>query len=331
MPFNIIRDDITNMSVDCIVNPSNIYLEMGGGVCGQIFKKAGIEALTEACRKLSPIKTSDAVITNGFNLKAKYIIHTAGPVFNYKKENKCEEELKSCYLNCLNLAIKNKIKSIAFPLISSGIYGYPKDKAFQIASSTIIDFLYKHDIYVYLIVFDNASFAISKTLLSDIDSYIDENYVKEHIETRTIQKRLLNNPTSSINLMASPYNEKGQSLDDFLTGIDKSFQGVLFEYIDRTGKKDSEIYKKANMNRQHFSKIRSNENYIPKKGTIISLAIALELNIVETNRLLESAGYALSNSNKFDIVCKYFIFNHIYDIYKLNECLLNYNLPTLLD
>jgi len=175
MPFTIVRQDITKMKVDAIVNAANTDLATGGGVCGAIFKAAGARELQAACDKVAPIKTGQAAITPGFALPCKYVIHAAGPVYRHKSAEQSEKLLRSAYTESLRLADENKCKSIAFPLISSGIYGYPKDEALQVATSVIQDFLVNHDIDVYLAVFDKTAFAISKKLLGEVASYIDEH------------------------------------------------------------------------------------------------------------------------------------------------------------
>jgi O-acetyl-ADP-ribose deacetylase (regulator of RNase III) len=153
MPFKIIYDDITKQQTDTIVNAANTSLRAGGGVCGAIFKAAGAKNLQAACKKLSPIKTSEAVITPGFNLPAKYIIHAAGPI--YRGGGYGEEKLlRDTYTNALKCAVENGCKSIAFPLISSGIYGYPKEEALKVATSTIQECIAVHDIDVTLVLFD---------------------------------------------------------------------------------------------------------------------------------------------------------------------------------
>lgn len=172
MPFTIIRQDITKLQVDAIVNAANTALAMGGGVCGAIFKAAGAQQLQTACNKVSPIQTGEAAITPGFNLPAKFVIHAAGPIYNDKNAEQCEKLLRSAYMESLKLALENKCESIAFPLISSGIYGYPKEEALQVAVSAIKDFLNEHDMDVYLIIFDRASFAVSKELFDDGESHI---------------------------------------------------------------------------------------------------------------------------------------------------------------
>jgi O-acetyl-ADP-ribose deacetylase (regulator of RNase III) len=154
MPFTIIRNDITKVRVDAIVNAANTGLAQGGGVCGAIFKAAGARELQAACDKLAPIKTGEAVITPGFALPAKYVIHAAGPVYRGGGHGE-EELLRAAYTNALKRAVENNCESIAFPLISSGIYGYPKDEALRVATAAIRDFLGEHDIDVSLVVFDN--------------------------------------------------------------------------------------------------------------------------------------------------------------------------------
>ena len=178
MPLTIIRNDITKMNVDAIVNAANTNLQAGGGVCGAIFSAAGVDRLQRACDKLAPIQTGDAVITKGFSLPAKYIIHAAGPVYRDGKHNE-EDLLRSCYRNALGLAKKHGCDSIAFPLISSGIYGYPKDEALSVATSAIGEWLMNDDMDVSLVVFDKTAFALSNELLGEVKAFIDENYVDE--------------------------------------------------------------------------------------------------------------------------------------------------------
>lgn len=168
MPFRLVRQDITKMQVDAIVNAANTALQMGGGVCGAIFRAAGSAELQAACDRLAPIRTGEAVITPGFHLPARYIIHTAGPVYRDGKHGE-EELLRSCYLNSLKMAQAHQCKSIAFPLISSGIYGYPKEEALRVAIRAIQDFLAEHDMEVYLVVFDEETFAISERLRGEIE------------------------------------------------------------------------------------------------------------------------------------------------------------------
>ena len=180
MPFTIVRQDITKMTVDAIVNAANTDLAMGGGVCGAIFKAAGVQELQAACNQVAPIKTGEAAITPSFALPCKYVIHAVGPVYRHWNAQQSEALLRSAYTESLRLASKNHIQSIAFPLISSGIFGYPKDEALKVASSAITDYLQSSDMDVFLAVFDKTAFAVSEKLLGEIESYIDEHYVEEH-------------------------------------------------------------------------------------------------------------------------------------------------------
>ena len=167
MSLSIIKTDITTMAVDAIVNAANAGLQMGGGVCGAIFRAAGPQKLQEACNKLAPIKTGEAVITNGFDAKAKFIIHTAGPIYDPTDKQQAEQ-LSNCYTNSLKLAAQNNLKSIAFPLISAGIYGYPLNDAIQIAIDSIKDFLREHNsnITVYLAILDDRILSAAQKMIS---------------------------------------------------------------------------------------------------------------------------------------------------------------------
>lgn len=332
MPFNIIRNDITKMKVDAIVNAANTALQMGGGVCGAIFKAAGVSELQVACDILSPIQTGEAVITPGFKLPAKFIIHTAGPVYNDGKHGE-ETQLRSCYVNSFKRATENKCESIAFPLISSGIYSYPKEEALRVATATIQEFLAEHDMDVFLAVFDKAAFEISESLIGEVDSYIDEHYVDEYWDALR-ERRFLDVETEALNVPAPVMSYEKMSapttgLDDLVESLDETFSATLLRLIDSKEKTDVEVYKRANIDRKLFSKIRSNKGYIPSKRTAIALAVALKLSLDETDDLLERAGYALSHSQKFDVIVEYFIINRKYDIFEINEVLFKYDQPLL--
>jgi O-acetyl-ADP-ribose deacetylase (regulator of RNase III) len=340
MPFTIVRQDITKMKVDAIVNAANTDLQMGGGVCGAIFKAAGAAQLQAACDKLSPIKTGEAVITSGFDLPAKFVIHAAGPVYRYQNTEQSEKLLRSAYMESLRLAIENNCESIAFPLISSGIYGYPKDEALQVATAAIQDFLINNDIDITLVVFDKSAFTVSRELLGAVESYIDEHYVDTHqIKRRKlldVERQAISEADERANIFNEPLLEEMLApigapapLDDLVGNLDEPFSQMLLRLIDAKGMTDVEVYKRANLDRKLFSKIRSNKGYMPSKRTAIALAVALKLSLDETDDLLERAGYALSHAVKFDVIVEYFITNGKYDVFEINEVLFEYDQPLL--
>jgi len=340
MPFTIVRQDITKMKVDAIVNAANTDLQMGGGVCGAIFKAAGAAQLQAACDKLAPIKTGEAVITSGFDLPAKFVIHAAGPVYRYQNAEQSEKLLRSAYMESLRLAIENNCESIAFPLISSGIYGYPKDEALQVATAAIQDFLINNDIDITLVVFDKSAFTVSRELLGAVESYIDEHYVDTHqIKRRKlldVERQAIFEADERANIFNEPLLEEMLApigapapLDDLVGNLDEPFSQMLLRLIDAKGMTDVEVYKRANLDRKLFSKIRSNKGYTPSKRTAIALAVALKLSLDETDDLLERAGYALSHAVKFDVIVEYFIANGKYDVFAINEVLFEYDQPLL--
>lgn len=332
MPFEIVRNDITKMKVDAIVNAANTALRMGGGVCGAIFHAAGARELQQECDTIGKCETGHAVITKGYKLPVKYIIHTVGPVWHGGK-NREAELLRSCYLNSLKLAKENNCDSIAFPLISSGLYRYPKDKALQVATSAISNFLSVNEMSVYLVLFDKAAFSLSKELLGAIRSFIDEHYVDAHTPHRRrlldVERVALERARYAPEQMRSKLMSLPVGLYDLIGHLDESFTQTLFRLIDAKGKTDVEVYKRANIDRKLFSKIRSNKAYMPSKKTAVALAIALELNINETKDLLARAGYTLSHSQKFDVIIEYFILNGNYNIYEINEALFYFDQPLL--
>ena len=344
MPFEIIRNDITKLKVDAIVNAANSSLLGGGGVDGVIHKVAGIELLEE-CKTLGGCKTGMAKITKGYKLPAKYVIHTVGPIWQGGDKNE-EIYLKNCYKNSLELAKEHNLTTVAFPLISSGVYGYPKDKALKVAISEITDFLMENEIMVYLVIFDKGSFIISEKLFESITQYIDDTYVDKHKYhlNRDIKKQresFLKEYYQDQNLdefiqentvckeLSAPASFGSKSLSDVVKNLDETFSQRLLRLIDEKGKSDVEVYKKANIDRKLFSKIRSNKNYKASKITILAFALSLELSLDETKDLLLTSGYAFSHSNKFDIIIEYFIENKIYDIFEINNALFAFEQPLL--
>lgn len=327
MSFNIIRQDITKIEVDAIVNAANTQLQIGGGVCRAIFNAAGAREMQAACNKVGPIEMGEAVITPGFNLPAKYVIHAAGPIYFDGKHGE-EQLLYTAYMNSLKLAQENKCESIALPLISSGILGYPKEDALIVAISAIQSFLEENDLAVTLVVYDKAAFAVSEKLLGDVASYIDEHYVDEHLlwqdDMPEFRGRVRRTNLQLQREMAVPIG-----IEDLVGNLDEPFGAMLLRLIDKKGKTDVEIYKRANLDRKLFSKIRTGKGYMPSKRTAIALAVALELSMTETNDLLAHAGYVLSHAVKFDVIVSYFITNHKYDIYEINEVLFTYDQPLL--
>ena len=394
MPLTFLRADITTLSCDAIVNAANTKLLPGGGVCGAIFKAAGFLPLALACRKIGSCAVGDAVMTKGFKLKAKAIIHTVGPVYGKDPANQ-ERLLGDCYRNSLRFAAENGFESIAFPLISSGIYGYPKDKALRIATNAIKDFLQKSetDMQVFLVVYDKASFEISRTLYEDIRSYIDEREVRPPAASRMPEDVSVNMPfgapapdafpvdaapapddfpgsTGKHDYTAKenpPHDEishpqaksfprtkplsdrqtnssseavceqasmslldaiRDRSLADLLDRKSETFSEMLLRLIDEKGMTDVEVYKRANIDRKLFSKIRK-KDYVPKKATVFALIIGLRLNMDEARDLLSRAGFAFSESLRFDIIIEYFIEHNRYDIYEINETLFAFDEPLL--
>ncbi|MDR4887316.1 macro domain-containing protein [Fredinandcohnia sp. QZ13] len=334
MPLEIVRNDITQMKVDAVVNAANTELKMGGGVCGAIFRAAGAEELQAACDEIGSCLVGHAVITDAFNLPAKYIIHTPGPIWQGGSKDEANL-LQSSYYHSLELARLHKCESIAFPLISTGIYGYPKEEALQIAVSTISSFLMEHDMLVYLVVFDKASFGVSKKLFTSIHQYIDEHYVEEFESTfRRVRNIEFNHAEPLLDAQEELYEiEENQqvknNLVELVNQLDESFSDRLIRLIDERGMTDVETYKRANIDRRLFSKIRNEAGYTPKKKTAIAFAIALRLNVDETIHLLSAAGYTLTHSSKFDVIIEFFINKQNYNIHEINEALFMFDQPLL--
>lgn len=354
MPFEIVRNDIVNMQVDAVVNTANPNPVIGSGVDSGIHKKAGHELLA-ARQKIGCIDFGDAVMTPGFGLDAKYVIHTVGPI--WVDGNHGEEQiLSSCYRKSMALAKEQECESIAFPLIATGNYGFPKPLALQIAVREISTFLLENEMQVYLVVFGKEAFALSEKLFKSVSSFIDENYIRSktldeygpentyaaRLERRRIRERLKQNNRIHEDMYPSQALEECLDMpvtaaapmdaDDWgqlMKSLDAGFSETLLKLIDRTGKKDSEIYKKANVDRKLFSKIRNNMDYKPSKTTALAFAFALELDIDETKDFIGRAGFALSHSSKFDVIVEYFLVNRNYNVFELNEVLFAFDQPLI--
>ena len=320
MPLQIVRNDITTMKVDAIVNAANESLLGGGGVDGAIHRAAGPKLLAE-CRTLGGCKTGQAKITKGYRLPARFVIHTVGPIWRGGDHGE-RELLVSAYRSSLELALANRCETVAFPLISSGVYGYPKDQALKVAVDTIGDFLLSHDMAVYLVIFDRAAYTIGGKLFADIASYIDDRYVDAHTDSREAQLRrmaLASVPKGEDDWPPPAATPSG--LDKALSKLDESFSQMLLRKIDERGITDAQCYKKANIDRKLFSKIRSDIHYKPSKPTAMAFAIALELPLEEAREMLGKAGFAFSHASKFDIIVEYFIAHQNYNIFEINEAL----------
>lgn len=343
MPFTILRDDITNMRVDAVVNAANEQLQMGGGVCGAIFAAAGKARLRRACGRIGGCPTGGAVITKGYKLPAKRIIHAVGPIWRGGGHGE-EALLRACYLNALALARRHRLTSVAFPLISSGAYGYPKDQALSAAVSAIGSFLLENDdMQVYLVVFDEEAYRLSDKLFDSIKRYIDSRYADRALwleERRRRhpfrpayaggdactagslrQERLCSSEPAAMADCAPVLSAPQARLKDVVWHIEESFTQMLLRLIDESGKSDPMVYKRANLDRKLFSKIRSTPNYKPSKNTALALAVSLELDLARTTELLRRAGYALSPASRFDLIVEYFIREGNYNIFEINEAL----------
>lgn len=338
MPIQIIRNDITRVHADAIVNAANPALVPGGGVCGAIHRAAG-PGLAQECKALGGCMTGRAKITKGYDLPCRYVIHAVGPVWNggWRGEEKL---LASCYQESLALAVQYQCRSIAFPLISSGIYGYPKAQALKIAADTIRDFLLamEEDLMVSIVIFDTESYHISEKLYAGVTAFIDDYYAGSRMErdrrSRIRQEMEMHREACSAASDCAP-NAAPQpflsvqcsvgSLEQALQELDESFSQMVLRKIDEKEMTDPQCYKKANLDRKLFSKIRGDIHYQPSKRTALALAIALELSLPETEILLKKAGLALSHSSKFDVIIEYFIRTGNYNLFEINQTLFDFD------
>lgn len=339
MPFQIIRNDITKVTADIIVNTANPRPVFDSGTDGAIYHAAGADALLTERKKIGNLGCGEAAVTPAFRLSAKYIIHTVGPVWIDGNHGECDI-LRSCYEKSLALAAELSAKSIAFPLIATGVYGFPKDAALDIALSAIGKFLLTHEMNVILVVFGRASFVLSEKMVGSINSYLDEHQVQaleneEYARGKDFdeyRRRFAAQQYQSGNLPPESFVSTAPSakpLDQILSDTGDTFQQRLFKLIDASGMDDVTVYKKANIDRKVFSRIRCKPDYKPQKRTAVAFAVALELNMSAMLDLLARAEIAFSPSNKFDLIITYCVQHKIYDIFEINAILFKYGQPIL--
>lgn len=352
MTIKIIRNDITKTNVEAIVCPSNTRLLEGSGTSYRIYKAAGESLLNKACQEIGGCELTKSVITSGFNL-CKYIIHVVGPIYDIGMENE-ENLLYQTYENAFISAEEKGVKTLAVPLLSSGNYGFPKDISLHIAIDAASKFSLKSDMEIQIVVYDLESVRCAKRIMP-VEELIDDDYVQatnedfadeDFIRRFRRERRSYNiRPTLSHSLFEEAKSEectvfltekaskksikKKRSLEDLMKLKNETFSEMLLRLIDQKGMSDSETYHRANISKQHFNKIKNVKGYTPKKPTIFSLAMALELSLDETIDLLAKAGQAFSDCSKTDIIVKYFIENKDYDLYELNQTLNNYHLEPL--
>ena len=332
MSYGIVHGDITKIEADAIVNAANSALQRGSGVCGAIFAAAGARELQVECNQIGHCDTGRAVLTKAYGLNAKYIIHTVGPIWRGGDHHE-EVLLRSCYIHSLRLAAENGCRSIAFPLISSGIYGYPKEEALRVAEKAIQEFLHENGMEIKLVIFDRDRFPMDEDLQKAIDRYMARNLIPEYPLDHTFgafeQSDLeLQEPLAERSMDYDLHDKKKRkgkrSLEDAFKELDESFSERLLRLIDERGRTDVEVYKGANLDRKLFSKIRKGNGYQPSKSTAIALSLSLQLNLDDTLDLLKTAGFTLSGSSRSDVIVQFFIERENFDIFAINHALFTY-------
>lgn len=356
MPFKIVRNDITKMNTQAIVNTANEYATVGTGCDSAIYNVAGYDKLL-AYRKehIGNVPEGEVFVTPGFDLKAEYIIHAVSPLYINGNDGE-EEKLRACYQKSLQLALDRSITSISFPLISTGGFGYPREEGMRIAIDEINRFLLYHDIFIYLVVFDDKITELGKKVYPDLEEYIDQNYVEEkedeeygqgfYYSMRRVEKKAKSSDSSTISLSAKkqsdvnyviqedsyvPFEEKHEGkLEERIKHVSDTFSQYLLYLIKEKDMENADVYKRAIVDKKTFSKIKNNADYHPKKLTVLCLCVGARLNIDESKDLLARAGYALSPCDKTDIIFSYFIENEIYDMIELDIQLEEHGLPCII-
>ena len=313
MPLQIVRDNIISIKADAVVNSANHEPIVGKGTDSAIYLAAGKDKLLAARKKLGVINFGDAKITDAFDLPAKFIIHTVAPIWNDGSSGEVNL-LRACYRNSLNLALKNDCKSVAFPILATGVNNFPHDVALKVAVNEIQNFLFDRELFVVLAVFGRNIFDLSKKIFANVAEVVEDKFVastelKEYSGglkyLRGLQKLNIPDKTPC-----------------------KNFSEQLLALIESRGLKNSEVYNAANVSAKVFSDIRTRENYQPSKKTAIALALALKLSLEDTQNFLATAGYTLSDAIELDAAIINCIRRKIFDIDAVNDELYEKNLPT---
>ena len=356
MPFRIIRNDITKVKADAIVNPANPEVCIGGGVESAIYKAAGKGILLDARKELGLLQPGEVGVTKAFNLDAKYIVHVSGPWWKggNKGEIKC---LRDCYEKALTTAKNYGCESIVFPLLATGTYGFPKEVGIQIAVDAFTKFLEEYEMEITLVVFESEAVSISGKLVEEVRSFIDDRLVEEALVAEYSENRACpRNRRFGVNTASFvPVKEDAEeterlytqnrphlaeekplaaclpktSLEDALKNIyTDSFEKHLQKLINKKGLKNSEVYAAANISKQYFSKLLKGQ-VKPSKEKMLALAVGLRLNMDETVDFLRIAGYALSPISQTDTVVEYFIRKQEYNVLKIDIVLFDYGLEPL--
>ncbi len=357
MPFQIVRNDITKMQVDAIVNTANPMPGYGDGIDTAVYEAAGRKELLEKRREIGVIDRGQSVITDGYKLPAKYIIHTVGTAWQGGSSGE-EDVIRKCYRSVFRIAADHGIESLAIPLLASGSYGFPKGIALRIALSEIEAFMSDHDLELFLVVFDEKSFSLSAELYGDIDAFINDSYVEEKkleeyhttfgpgdersimaagsfagatkipdfLKADQANRQMREDSDEGVDVcrdicLPRTFSGVDRSLEDVVKNLDKTFMELVFSFADAKGLNDVEVQKRANLSRKAFSKLKCGTTKNPSKATALALAIALELDLDDTKDLLSRAGLALSPCSKQDIIVQYFIEKEVYDIYEINVAL----------
>ena len=362
MPFKIVRNDITKMQVDVIVNTANPKPKYSSGTDTAVYKAAGEEELLAERKKIGYMNEGEVAITPGFKLPAKYIIHAVSPLYIDGASGE-EEKLRDCYKKSLVLAAKHECKSIAFPLIATGSFGYPKEEGMRIALDEINAFLMRQDMLVYLVVFDTAATKLGFNLYPDLEAYIDHNYVcekreeeygdryfgsvrrcdpgydayrrdREALEVKLKCPPICENSKASAKFDDDYYDfleEAESALKERMKHLSDTFQEYLMYLIQVKKLTNAEVYKRAIVTKQLFSKVKLNPQYHPDKATAMRLCVGAKLNLDETKDLLARAGYALSPCDKRDIIFSFFIEHEVFDMIEIDIALEEHGLPHFIE
>ena len=340
MSFKIMRSDPAAVRADAVVITTGREPVPGTGTDQNIYEAGDSRRILEARKRIGVIEPGHAAVTRSYGLLSRYLIHTVVPVWQGGGSGELET-VRSCYRESLRLARKVMCRTAAFPLFPKDGEGYPGDKVLEIAVSCFKEYLNEHEMDIYLMIASTDDIVIPEAEDMGIDTFIRKSFRKSFREPvmesasyapsprRGRESARPHGALAGSSFQRDKMRASQPSLSYFMTHVGENFREMLLRLIDEKGFSDPYVYKKANLDRKLFSKIRCNPDYCPSRKTVIALAIALELTLDETSDLLSRAGYAFSPGSKADLIVEFCILNKIYDIFEVDMLLFKYGQPTL--
>lgn len=330
MPFFIVEGDITKMNTDCIVISSDVSLKPVGGMSTALYNAVKEpELLKKECEKIGFCGGCECVTTRSYGLASKYIIHSVAPIFCDCGKN-AEKYMETCYKNALYMAGCKEAKSVSLPFIGTGKKGFPKDMVLRSAINSIKNYLDKYDMNIYFVVHNRSSFLVDSNLIEKVNNFINDNYTGKTNKSFDIINSFAESFTVDSDTFVNfpiDFNRADIATDEI---VEKNSEKVKFDELLKNEMKkhkirDSKLYRKCNIEKDAFARLKNDINKNPSKEIVFALTVGLEMNIFDAEIFVKKCGYSLSSDYKQNVILRYFLENKMFDIYTINEIMFYYN------